>query len=65
MSAYTSNLKSVSLLDNVRDAFGLEASTHAILESHSWGEIVIINTGKDAGAYDIHKEGGVVTFIPA
>jgi len=26
---------------------------------------VIINTGKDAGAYDIHKDGGVVIFIPA
>ena len=64
MSIFYSTIKSISVSDHAVSAFGFDA-INAVVESHSWGQVVNIPTGENAGWYDVHSVHGDTKFIAA
>ncbi len=63
MSLFTSSLSNTTITYHALNAFNLNFETDVSVKSESWGVMVEILTGENAGIYDFHFDSK--TFIAA
>ena len=62
---FTSTISSISFIDHAVSVFGADEAHDATVENHSWGDVITVHRGANAGTYDIHSDGNTVKFIAA